>query len=136
MDVSTILISVAGIVATGSLSRAGANITDKVLSKSKQLLSLIKDRLPHIGSVLQNNEQPVNYGQVYTEIKAVADRDPQMKKLLRSMAEAVSEDSEVAHRVEYELNKPNTQLSTVIENWNGINVKGKTPIITGNTFTF
>lgn len=136
MDVSTILISVAGIVATGSLSRAGANITDKVLLVSEQLLASIINKLPHIATILRNNGKPIDYGQVYTEIKAVADSDPQVKKLLQEMAEAVSEDSEVAHRVEYELNKPNTQLSTVIEDWNGINVKGGTPLITGNTFTF
>lgn len=136
MDIQTILISVAGIVATGSLSKIGVNITDNVLLKSKQLLALIKNKLPHIANILQNNDRSINYGQVYTEIKAVADSNPQMKKLLQEMAQAVSEDSEVAHRVEYELNKPNTQLSTVIENWNGINVKGGTPLITGNKFIF
>lgn len=136
MNIQTILISIAGVVATGSLSRAGANITENVLSKSKQLLNLINDKLPHIATVLQDKEQPVNYGQVYTEIKAVAKNDPKMQKLLQEMAQAVSEDSELAHRVEYELNKPNAQLPTAIENWKGINIKGGTPLITGNEFTF
>lgn len=136
MDVQTILISVAGIVATGSLSRAGANITDNVLLKSKQLLTLIKDRLPRIATVLQNNEQPVDYDRVCTEIKAIAQSDPEMQKLLQEMAQAVSEDSEVTHRVKYELNKPSANSSTVIEKWNGINVKGGYLLITGNTLNF
>ena len=136
MDVSTILISVAGIVATGSLSKVGVNITDNVLLKSKQLLILIKDRLPHIATTIENTEQPVNYGQIYSEIETVAKNDSEMKKLLQEMKEAVLNDKEVAHKVEYELNKPNTGLSTVIEKWNGINIKGGINSITGNDFHF
>ena len=130
MDIQTILISIAGIVATGSLSKVGVNITENVLLKSKQLLALIKNKLPRIATVLQDNEQPVDYDRVYKEVEAVAQSDPQMKKLLHEMKQAVLNDREVAHRVEYELNKPNAQLPiviempNVIENCKGINTIG------------
>ncbi len=42
MDDPNILISIAGIVATGSLSKVGVNITESVIYKTDQLFSYIQ----------------------------------------------------------------------------------------------
>lgn len=64
MEPLTILIAVAGIVATGALSKVGENVTDNVLSKSKELLTCIKNKSPRIAVVIENAEQhPIDYSQ-------------------------------------------------------------------------
>lgn len=137
MDPLTILIAVAGIVATGALSKVGENVTDNVLSKSNELLTCIKNKSPHIAIVIENAEQqPIDYSQAYLGIEAIAKSDLRMKKLLQEMKEVVLTDQKVAETVEYELNKANSQLATVFEDWRGINIKGGINTITGNTFQF
>lgn len=137
MDTLTILIAIAGIVATGALSKVGENVTESVFSKSKELLSRIKNKSPYTAIVIENAEQqPIDYGQTYLEIEAIAKSDSEMKRLLQEMKEVVLTDPKVAEMVEHELNKANSQLPTIIEDWRGINVKGGINTITGNTLLF
>lgn len=137
MDPLTILIAVAGIVATGALSKAGENIADNVLSKAKQLLSRIEDELPQIATAIKNAEKhPIDYGQAYLEIEAVAKSDPEMQNLLQEMKEEALNNQKVEQVVENELNRSSSKLETVIEDWQGINIKGGINSITGNTFHF
>ena len=66
MEPQTILIAVAGIVATGALSKVGENVTDRVSSKSNELLSWIEKKLPYVAITLKNAEQQrINYDQIY-----------------------------------------------------------------------
>lgn len=136
MDFATILIATAGIVATGSLSRAGANITDGVLSKSKELLSRIRNKQPSIAIVLEDTEKSVDYGLVFSAVEAMAKSDSETRRLIKEMAERVFNDRTLLAEVEHELNQSNIQLSGVIEHWKGINIKGGNNTIRDNTFQF
>lgn len=88
-NIQVILISIAGIVAKGSLSKVGINITDSVIYTANRLLSYIQYKLPKIAERLKNTEQPVNYAQIYSAIEAVAKNDFEMQKLLQEMNEAI-----------------------------------------------
>ncbi len=136
MDDPTILITIAGIVATGSLSKVGVNITDSVICKTNQLLFYIQDKLPQIATSLKNIEQPIDYSHIYSELKLVANNDREMQKLLQETKEAVQNDPKVAQAAKQELNNARPQISTIVENWNGINIKGRNNSISGNTFNF
>ena len=136
MDFATVLIATAGIVVTGSLSRVGANITDGVISKYKELLSRIRNKQPSIAIILEDTAESVDYAQVFPAVEALAKSDLEIRRLLQEMTERVFNDRTVSAEVEHELNKANVQLSGVIENWKGINIKGGNNTIRDNTFQF
>lgn len=131
-----ILISIAGIVVKGSLSKVGVNITDSVVHTANQLLSYIQYKLPNIARSLKSVEQPIDYTSTYSAIEAVAKNDLEMQKLLQEMRQAIQNDQQFAQAVEHELNNVKSQLSSIIENWNGINIKGGNNTITVDTLNF
>jgi hypothetical protein len=63
-------------------------------------------------------------------------QEPEAIALLEAVKLEVEANPELAKQVEAELNCNSAQVSTVIENWKGINIKGGTNVVTGNTFTF
>jgi hypothetical protein len=137
MEPLTILIAVAGIVATGALSKIGENITDKAVLKSRQLFATIERKLPETASALAKVEQqPVDYGQAYLEIREVVQKDIELSQLLQEMRSLVLADPMLTAWVEEELSRASPELTKTVENWQGINIKGGTNTITGNTFNF
>lgn len=137
MDPLTILIAIAGIVATGALTKVGENVTDTVISKSNELLSRIKQDSPKTAVLIESSDQqPLDYGKAYLEIEAIAKDNSDITRLLEETKELVLSDPKVAEIVNRELNRANPQLSTVIENWKGINIKGGVNTVKENTFHF
>lgn len=137
MEPLTILIAIAGIVGTGVLSKIGENITDKAVSKSKELLSQIRHKSPHTAIIIEKAEQqPIDYSQVYLEIDAIAKDDSDIQRLLKEMKVVTLTEPKLVAIVEQELNQATPQLATIIEDWKGINIKGGINTITGNTFQF
>jgi translation elongation factor EF-1beta len=144
MDPLTILIAIAGIVATGALTKVGENATDAAFSKSNELLSRIKQKSPTTAALIEGSDQhPLDYGKAYLQVEAIAKDNSDITRLLEETKELVLLEPKVAEKVEQELNRANPQLSTVpqlsstvIENWKGINIKGGINPITGNTFKF
>jgi hypothetical protein len=136
MEPITILIAVAGIVATGALSKVGENVTDEAISKSKWLLSKIREKSPKTAIAIERaDQQPLDYSQAYFEILPASQSDEDLGRLLENMKSLVLADPRLSQMVEEELNK-SPQLTTVIEDWKGINIKGGINTITGNTFQF
>jgi hypothetical protein len=137
-----LLISIAGLVASGALTKVGENVTDSFISfiiKSKHLLDEIQKKSPSTAIAIQNaNQHPLDYGQAYIDIETVSKNDQDMKNLLQEMRELIESDKAIAKKVEQEINTPNFRVtsSSIIENWKGINVKGGNNTITGNTFNF
>lgn len=85
---------------------------------------LLKRKEPSTAKVIeQAKTQPLNYGQAYLigqQVEAAAQKDP-----------------EIAQAVEAVANEAQPQLTnTIIENWQGINIKGGTNTISGNTLNF
>lgn len=141
MEPITILIAVAGIVATGALSRVGEVISDdvrlKLRLKAKELLSRIRTKSPDTANIIENAErQSLDYGQVYPKIEEITRNDLAIKRLLQEIKELILADQKVAKIVEEELNRAIPQLATIIEDWKGVNIKGGINTITGNTFQF
>lgn len=136
MEPLTILIAIAGIVATGALSKVGENVTDEAVAKSKRLLSKIRAKSPKTAIAIERaDQQPLDYGQAYLEIQAKSQSDEDFNNLLENMKSLVLADLRLLQMVEQELNK-SPQLATIIEDWKGINIKGGINTITGNTFQF
>ena len=131
--IQDILISIAGIVVKGSLSKIGTNITDSIVDRADRLLLHIKKKLPKIASDLEADPQNINYKRIYFAVATAASDDPEMRNLLKEMRKAIEKDQKFAQEVELELKNASPQTYSISENWKGINIKGGNNTITGNT---
>jgi uncharacterized protein YmfQ (DUF2313 family) len=88
------------------------------------LLVLLKRKEPNTAKVIeQAKTQSLDYGQAYL--------------IGQQVEEAAKKDPEIAQAVEAVANEAQPQLTnTIIENWQGINIKGGTNTISGNTLNF
>lgn len=135
MEPLTILVAVTSIVISGALAKVGENVTDSVLFKSQELLTYIRDKMPHIAYVIENAErQPLNYRQAFSEIKEAARNDLELKRLLQEMSDVANMDRKVIESVKYELGKDDFSQQVVIKGWKGIHIEGGINTVTGNTF--
>jgi hypothetical protein len=134
MEPVTILLGLATIIGTGALSKVGENITDKGTKVAIDLYHFLKRKLPN-SSTLKSIEagEMIDYGKAYLELKLVAD-DAEAVPLFTAVKTEVEANPELAKKVEAELNGQQSQISTVIENWKGINIKGGTNIFTGDNY--
>ena len=80
MDPLTILIAVAGIIATGALTKVGENVTDAAASNSAKLISLIGKKSPSYAALITeaSAQHPLDYGRAYLEIDALSKDDPDL----------------------------------------------------------
>ncbi|MBD2415323.1 hypothetical protein FACHB389_17785 [Nostoc calcicola FACHB-389] len=114
-----------------TFEKTGEIVVAKAFEQGGKVIKLLKDKSPRTASAIERVQQdpqlakqePEDYGEavLVEKIKeeAVADRE------IRAAIEALGE-----------IVKSQPQLVKTIENWQGINIKGGTNTITGNTFQF
>ncbi|MEH2161437.1 MAG: hypothetical protein V7K38_10400 [Nostoc sp.] len=122
--VSLTAAAIATLVITKAFEKTGEIIGEKAWNEGEKLLVLLKRKEPSTAKLLeQAKTQPLDYNQAYLvgqQVEEVAKKDP-----------------EIAQAVEAVANEAQPQLTnTIIENWQGINIKGGTNTISGNTFNF
>jgi hypothetical protein len=133
MEPMTLLLGLAAIVGTGALAKVGENITDEA---TKHFFHFLKRKAPNSLTVkLLEAEQPIDYGKAYLELELIS-QDPEAIEFLAAIQVQIEADPELAAKVQAELDRNQSQISTVIENWKGINIKGGTNVIKDNTFNF
>ncbi|MBD2458465.1 hypothetical protein H6G80_30915 [Nostoc sp. FACHB-87] len=114
--------------------------TDKTFDiASEGLMQLLKQKSPDTAKALivakENATLPpgerkdIGEAVLVEEVKKAAATDPEIK----AAVEALGNDINQAVTENPQLEK---QLTTVIENWQGINIKGGEPTIKNNTFKF
>ncbi len=109
-------------LANGALQRTGEIVMDKLLDRSEKLKQLLKDRFPDTAGAIEiaaqrpelAQQQPLDYGEavLVEKVEQAANADPEIKAAIEDLA-ATQENPQVAEVVK-----------TVIENWQGINIKG------------
>ena len=109
-------------LANGALQRTGEILMDKSLEKGQQVMQLLKDRFPDTAGAIEiaaqrpelAQQQPLDYGEavLVEKVEQAANADPEIKAAIEDLA-ATQENTQVAEAVK-----------TVIENWQGINIKG------------
>jgi hypothetical protein len=137
MEPLTLLLGLAATVATkvgeGALTKIGEDLAD---GQVKKLFDFFKRKAPNSLTVKSLEAgQSLDYGKAYLELEPIS-QDPEAIALLEAVKIQVEANPELAAQVETELNSNSAQVSTVIENWKGINIKGGTNVITGNTLNF
>ncbi|MHC5735841.1 hypothetical protein [Nostoc sp.] len=115
--------AIATLVITKAFEKTGEIIGEKAWEKGKNLLFLLKRKEPSTAKAIEQAQtQPLDYGQV---------------QLIEQQLEvAAKKDPEIGQAVETLANEARDQLTTTIESWQGINIKGGTNTISGNTFNF
>jgi hypothetical protein len=133
MEPVTLLLGLAAIVGTGALTKVGENITD---AATQRFFDFLKRKAPNSSTVqLLEAGESIDYGKAYLDLEPIS-QEPEAIALLEAVKLQVEANPELAAKVEAELNGNSAQVSTVIENWKGINIKGGTNVITGNTLNF
>ncbi|WP_392479288.1 hypothetical protein [Nostoc sp. C110] len=122
--VSLTAAAIATLVITKAFEKTGEIIGEKAWNEGEKLLVLLKRKEPNTAKVIeQAKTQSLDYGQAYL--------------IGQQVEEAAKKDPEIAQAVEAVANEAQPQLTnTIIENWQGINIKGGTNTISGNTFNF
>ena len=111
--------------------KAGEKIVDTAFQQAGNLLKLLKKKSPETGGaitkVVENpalrEQQPADYGEavLVKKVTAVAKADPEIKQQLEALAEAMQSQP---------------KFTQVIENWQGINIKGGEVTIEKPNFSF
>jgi hypothetical protein len=116
--------AIATLVITKAFEKTGEIIGENAWNEGEKLLVLLKRKEPNTAKVIeQAKTQSLDYGQAYL--------------IGQQVEEAAKKDPEIAQAVEAVANEAQPQLTnTIIENWQGINIKGGTNTISGNTFNF
>jgi hypothetical protein len=116
--------AIATLVITKAFEKTGEIIREKAWNEGEKLVLLLKRKEPDTANAIElAQKQPLNYGQAYL--------------IGQQVEKAAKKDSEIAQAVASVANEAQPQLTkTIIENWQGINVKGGTNTISGNTFNF
>jgi hypothetical protein len=116
--------AIATLVITKAFEKTGQIIGEKAWNEGEKLLVLLKRKEPNTAKVIeQAKTQSLDYGQAYL--------------IGQQVEEAAKKDPEIAQAVEAVANEAQPQLTnTIIENWQGINIKGGTNTISGNTLNF
>jgi hypothetical protein len=122
--VSLTAAAIATLVITKAFEKTGEIIGEKAWNEGEKLLVLLKRKEPNTAKVIeQAKTQSLDYGQAYL--------------IGQQVEEAAKKDPEIAQAVEAVANEAQPQLTkTIIENWRGINIKGGTNTISGNTLNF
>jgi hypothetical protein len=137
MEPLTLLLGLAAIAATkiseGALAKVGEDMAE---GKVQQLFNFFKRKAPNSSTLeLLETGQSIDYGRAYLELEPIS-QDPEAIVLLEAVKIQVEANPALAAKVEAELNGNSAQVSTVIENWKGINIKGGNNDFRGSNFNF
>lgn len=116
--------AIATLVITKAIEKTGETLGEKTLEAGGKLFSLLKRKKPETAKAIeQAQNQPLDYGQAVL--------------IGQQVEEAAKKDPEIAQAVETVATEAQPQLTkTIIENWQGINIKGGTNTISGTTLNF
>lgn len=123
--------AIATLVLTKAIEKSGEKLGEAVLEQGGKLLSLLKRKSPNTATAIEKvaenpelaTQQPLDYGEAV---------------LVKKVEKAAGEDSEIETAVQAVVDamKSQAQMTQVIENWQGINIKGGSPVINRPSFDF
>jgi hypothetical protein len=122
--------AIATLVLTKAFEKNGEKVTEAVWSLGGKLLRLLKQKAPDTAGKIEQvaatpslaQTQPADYGEaVLIEAVEKAAIDPDIKAAIETLAALAQQENASAW---------------TIENWKGINIKGGTNTVSGNTLNF
>jgi len=105
MEPVTLLLSLAGIVGTGALTKAGENITDEVSPKIKELFGVIQRKRPQTKTAKALEAgQELDYEQTIIDVEPI-ESDPEVVKLAAEIRSLISQNQELQAKLDAEVAK-------------------------------
>ena len=105
--------ALATVVTTKAIEKVGGNIGEALWKKTTEFLTLLKNKLPHAAQQIeQTNEQLFNYETILPEIVNLAQRDPNLLKLLNDLAN-LSQSNPLSGNFTQNLAKANQAAQTI-----------------------
>ena len=120
--------TIATLIATKAFEKTGEQLSEKVWGLVENFLTSLKRRDPHTATAIEKvAAQP-----------ALAEQEPgnYSPAVLTGKVEEAMIDPDVKATVEVLANAASPEVPMTIENWKGINIKGGTNTVSGNTLNF
>lgn len=120
--------AIATLIATKAFEKTGEQLSEKVWGLVENFLTSLKRRDPHTATAIEK---------VATQ-PALAEQEPgnYSPAVLTAKVEEAMIDPDVKATVEVLANAARPEVPMTIENWKGINIKGGTNTVSGNTLNF
>lgn len=131
--------AIATLVLTKALEKTGEKLGEKAIEQGGKLMQLLKHKSPETASAIElvaqrpelAEQQPLDYGEavLVEKVETAAEVHPEIKAAIEDLAvkvEAATQKSPQLAEV----------VKTVIENWQGINIKGGNNTINNPNLTF
>ncbi|MEA5470883.1 hypothetical protein [Spirulina sp. 06S082] len=121
--ITTAAVAIGTIIATKALEKTTENVTDVVLTRGGEFIAALRKQSPEtVTAIAKAPEQPLDYGEVISEVEAAASRDssvkaamealiieaeaetiPQLTEVLQEIAEALKASPKVSETYNFEL---------------------------------
>lgn len=143
VTITAVATAIATLLLTKAVEKAGENIGDAAWQQSRKLIEQLRDKkkLPLLTNATQANEQQrLDYGQAVLELKAAADKDPEIAQGVLEVEAAAKADPKLAAQVQEVANTINSQQPTIqnlaklAEKINNLNQAQNITINQTNTF--
>ena len=143
VTLTAVATAIATLLLTKALEKTGENLGDAAWQQSRKLIEQLRDKnkLPLLTNATQANEQQrLDYGQAVLELKAAADKDPEIAQQVVEVEAAAKADPKLAPQVEEVANTVNSQQPTIqnlaklAEKINNLNQAQNITINQTNTF--
>lgn len=116
VTLTAVATAIATILLTKSLEKVGENIGNVAWVHSRNLIEQLrnKSKLPLLTDAVEGNEpQRLNYGQAVLELKAAADKDPEIAKAVVEVEAAAKADPKVAQTAQEVENTLKSEQPTI-----------------------
>ncbi len=103
VTLTAVATAIATLLLTKALEKTGENLGDAAWQQSRKLIEQLrhKNKLPLLTNATQANEQQrLDYGQAVLELKAVADKDPEIAQGVVEVEAAAKADPKLAPQVQ------------------------------------
>ena len=116
VTLTAVATAIATLLLTKALEKTGENLGDAAWQQSRKLIEQLrtKNKLPLLTNATQANEQQrLDYGQAVLELKAAADKDPEIAQGVVEVEAAAKGDPKIAAKVEEVANTLSSQQPTM-----------------------
>ncbi|WP_287267678.1 hypothetical protein [Moorena sp. SIO3A2] len=82
---------------TKAWEKTGEKFGEKLFDQGETLLQCLRGKSPEtVTAIEQVKEEPLNFGQAVLEVKAVAEREPEIAEVVQAIEATVKENSQLA----------------------------------------
>jgi uncharacterized coiled-coil DUF342 family protein len=114
ISLTTAATAIATIFFTKVIEKPGENLGQELWDKTQNLIGRLKGKSDTLTNLLEGNkQQPLDYGEAVSELKELADKDPELAKAIKEIGAEVKQNPDFAQRVQKLAKAIQTQSPTI-----------------------